>query len=71
MNRSGYGMLTDLNRLVGEALTVLERLAEFPELQQRDFTMRRIRFQEQLANVNIEVLHHLGESSRFRVVSAG
>jgi hypothetical protein len=64
MDRSVYGLLADLNRLVGESLTVLERLAEFPELQQRDFAMRRIRFQEQLANVNIEVLHHLGETEQ-------
>ena len=64
MNRSAYGLLTDLNRLVGETLTVLERLAEFPELQQRDFAMRRTRFREQLANVNIEVLHHLGEAEQ-------
>jgi hypothetical protein len=64
MNRSAYGLLTDLNRLVGEALTVLERLADFPELQQRDFAMHRIRFQEQLANVNLEVLHYLGEAEQ-------
>ena len=70
MDRSVYALLAELNHTLLQALSILERLAKFPELQQRDFAMRRIRFQEQLANVNIEVLHHLGGAEQRRMLEA-
>jgi hypothetical protein len=64
MDRSAYAHLTELNSAVGQALSILEKLADFSELQTEDFAMRRVYLREHLAKANIEVLHHLGEAEQ-------
>lgn len=70
MDRSVYAQLTELNRAVGEALVILEKLGEFPELQQEDFAMRSTYLSEHLAKANIEVLHVMGEAEQKWMLAA-
>jgi hypothetical protein len=41
MDRNALGYLTDLNRKVEGALALLEKLAEYPELNNEDFFIFR------------------------------
>ena len=46
MDRNALGYLTDLNRNVEGALTLLEKLAEYPELNNEDFIIYQSCFRE-------------------------
>jgi hypothetical protein len=70
MDRSAYALLAELNHAVEQALGILEKLAEFPELRTEDFAMRRVYLREHLAKANIEVLHHLGEAEQQWMLAA-
>ncbi|HWZ50334.1 MAG TPA: hypothetical protein VNW54_02605 [Granulicella sp.] len=59
MDRRALGYLTDLNRNVEDALTVLAKLAEYPELSHEGFTIHQSYFREFLADANIEVMDAL------------
>jgi hypothetical protein len=64
MDRNALGYLTDLNRNVEGALTLLEKLAEYPELNNEDFIIFRSYFLEYLADTNMMVIDALGESEQ-------
>lgn len=70
MDRSAYALLVELNSAVGQALSSLEKLAEFPELRTEDFAMRRVYLREHLAKANIEALHYLGEAEQQWMLAA-
>jgi hypothetical protein len=61
MDRSALGCLTDLNRNVEGALALLEKLAEYPELNNEDFVIYQSCFREYLADANAMVLDALEE----------
>jgi hypothetical protein len=64
MDRSALGYLTDLNRNVEGALALLEKLAEYPELNNEDFIIYQSYFREYLADANAMVLDALEESEQ-------
>lgn len=64
MDRNALGYLTDLNRNVEGALALLQKLAEYPELKNEDFTVLQSHFREQLANTNLIVLDALDDSEQ-------
>jgi hypothetical protein len=70
MDRSVYALLAELNHSVGQAVSIFERLAEYPALQTEDFAMRRVYIREHLAKANIEVLHYLGEAEQAWMLAA-
>jgi hypothetical protein len=61
MDRNALGYLTDLNRNVEGTLTLLEKLAEYPELNNEDFIIYQSYFREHLADANMIVLDALEE----------
>ena len=61
MDRNALGYLTDLNRNVEGALALLEKLAEYPELNNEDFIIYQSCFREYLADANAMVLDALEE----------
>ena len=64
MDRNALGYLTDLNRNVEGALLLLEKLAEYPELNNEDFIIYQSYFREYLADTNMVVLDALEESEQ-------
>ena len=70
MDRNAFEHLAVLNRKVEEALAILEKLAEYPELRDEDFIVRQVYLREQVANVNMTVLNALGESEQKLMLSA-
>ena len=64
MDRNALGYLTDLNRNVEGALTLLGKLAEYPELNNEDFIIFQSYFREYLAYTNMIVLDALEESEQ-------
>ena len=61
MDRSALGYLTDLNRNVEDALALLEKLAEYPELNNEEFIIYQSYLREYLADANAVVLDALEE----------
>jgi hypothetical protein len=61
MDRNALAYLNDLNRSVDTALTALETLAQYPELNTDDFIIVQAHFREQLGNANMTVLEALEE----------
>jgi hypothetical protein len=70
MDRNALGYLTDLNRNVEGALNLLERLAEYPELNNEDFIIYQSYFREYLADTNMVVLDALAESEQETMLKA-
>jgi hypothetical protein len=70
MDRNALGYLTDLNRSVEGALTLLEKLAEYPELNNEDFIIFQSYFREYLADTNMIVLDALEESEQEAMLQA-
>ena len=70
MDRNALGYLTDLNRNVEGALAQLEKLAEYPELKDEDFTIYQSYFREYVADANILVLDALEESEQKAMLKA-
>ena len=70
MDRKAYEHLAELNRNVEDALTVLQKLAEYPELKDEDFVVRKAYLREHLANANLTVLNALENSEQVRMLSA-
>jgi hypothetical protein len=70
MDRNALGYLTDLNRNVEGALTLLEKLAEYPELNNEDFIIFQSYFREYLADTNMIVLDALEESEQETMLKA-
>jgi hypothetical protein len=70
MDRNALGYLTDLNRNVADALTLLEKLAEYPELNNEDFIIFQSYFREYLADTNMMVLDSLEESEQETMLKA-
>jgi hypothetical protein len=64
------GYLTDLNRNVEGVLTLLEKLAEYPELNNEDFIIFQSYFREYLADTNMMVLDALEESEQETMLKA-
>jgi hypothetical protein len=64
MDRNALGYLTDLNRNVEDAVALLEKLAEYPELNNEDFIIFQSYFREYLADTNLVVLDALEESEQ-------
>jgi hypothetical protein len=64
MDRNALGYLTDLNRNVESALVLLQKLAEYPEMKNEEFTILQSHFREQLANTNLIVLDALDDSEQ-------
>lgn len=56
MDRNALEYLTDLNRNVEGALALLEKLAEYPELNNEDFIIYQSYFREYLADRNMAVI---------------
>jgi hypothetical protein len=70
MDRNALGYLTDLNRNVEGALTLLEKLAEYPELNNEEFIIFQSYFREYLADTNMMVLDALEESEQETMLQA-
>jgi hypothetical protein len=70
MDRHALGYLTDLNRNVEGALTLLEKLSEYPELNNEDFIIFQSYFREYLADTNMMVLDALEESEQEAMLKA-
>lgn len=70
MDRNALGYLTDLNRNMEGALTLLEKLAEYPELNNEDFIVFQSYFREYLADTNMTVLDALAESEQETMLKA-
>jgi hypothetical protein len=61
MDHTAFEHLLMLNRNVNAAIETLQKLAEHPELNNEDFTVRRTYLREHLADANIQILHALKE----------
>jgi hypothetical protein len=61
MDRNALGYLADLNRNVEGAVALLEKLAEYPELNNEHFIIFQSYFREHLADTNLVVLDALEE----------
>lgn len=70
MDRNALGYLTDLNRNVENALALLEKLAEYPELNNEDFIIYQSYFREYLADTNMAVIDVLEESEQRTMIKA-
>jgi hypothetical protein len=70
MDRNALEYLTDLNRNVEGALVLLEKLAEYPELNNEDFIIYQSYFREYLADTNMVVLDALEESEQETMIKA-
>src|ERR1700733_2444641 len=70
MDRNALVYLTDLNRNVEGALTLLEKLAEYPELNNEDFIIYQSYFREYLADTNMMVLDVLEECEQETMLKA-
>ncbi|WP_213803739.1 hypothetical protein [Granulicella sp. dw_53] len=70
MDRNALGYLADLNRNVEGALLFLEKLAEYPELNNEDFIIYQSYFREYLADTNMMVLDALEESEQETMLKA-
>ena len=70
MDRNALGYLTELNRNVEGAVALLEKLAEYPELNNEDFIIFQSYFREYLADTNLVVLDALGESEHKTMLTA-
>jgi hypothetical protein len=70
MDRNALGYLTDLNRNVEGALTLLEKLAEYPELNNEDFIIFQSYFREYMGDTNMMVLDALEESEQETMLKA-
>ena len=64
MDRNALGYLADLNRNVEGAVALLEKLAEYPELNNEHFIIFQSYFREYLADTNLVVLDALEESEQ-------
>jgi hypothetical protein len=64
MDRNALGYLTDLNRNVEAVLSLLEKLAEYPELQDDHFRVLQAYFREHLADTNLAVIDALEVSEQ-------
>ena len=70
MDRNALGYLTDLNRNLEGALTLLEKLAEYSELNKEEFTIYQSYFGEYMADTNMIVLDPLEESEQVTMLKA-
>jgi hypothetical protein len=70
MDHNALGYLTELNRNVEGALTLLEKLAEYPELNNEDFIIYQSYFREYLADTNMAVIDPLEESEQEIMIKA-
>jgi hypothetical protein len=70
MDRNALGYLTDLNRNVEDALTLMEKLSEYPELNNEDFIIYQSYFREFLAHTNMIVLDAVEESEQETMLKA-
>jgi hypothetical protein len=59
MDRTALEDLIELNRNVQGALTLMEKLSQYPELNHEDFVIYQSYFQEYLADTNMLVLEAL------------
>ena len=64
MDRNSLGYLADLNRSVEAVLSLLGKLAEYPELQDDHFTVLQVYFREHLADTNLAVISALEVSEQ-------
>ena len=64
MDRNALEYLTDLNRNLEGALTLLEKLAEYSELNNEEFTIYQSYFGEYMADTNMIVLDPWRSPSR-------
>jgi hypothetical protein len=64
MDRDAFRHLSAWNQNMESALEILAKLAEYPELQEEGFLIRRTYFEEQLTSVNLLVLQQLQESEQ-------
>src|SRR5258708_31733768 len=70
MDRNALGYLVDLNRNVEDALALLGKLAEYPELNNEDFIIYQAYFREYLADTNMAVIDALEESEQETMLKA-
>jgi hypothetical protein len=70
MDGNALAYLNDLNRGVETALTMLETLAQYPELNNDGFVILQAYFREQLGDVNVTVLAALEEWEHDQMLAA-
>jgi hypothetical protein len=70
MDHSVFEHLASLNRNVDAAINTLRKLAEHPELQGEDFTVREAYFRECVASVNVSILDAMEESEQQTIANA-
>jgi hypothetical protein len=70
MDHSVFEHLALLNRNVDAAVDTLQKLAEYPELQDEGFTVRQAYLRECQASVNVSVLDAMEESEQAAIGSA-
>jgi hypothetical protein len=64
MDRNAFKHLAAWNQGMEESLEVLRKFAEYPELNEEEFTIKEAYFQEQLASVNLTILHLLEKAEQ-------
>jgi hypothetical protein len=70
MDRNALGYLVDLNRNVEGALALMEKLAEYPELNTEEFIIYQSYLREYLADTNMVVIDALAESEQETMMKA-
>jgi hypothetical protein len=70
MDRNALGYLTELNRNVESALSLLVKLAEYPELNREDFIVYQSYFRESLSDANLDVIDALEEFEQEAMLKA-
>lgn len=62
MDHIAYRYLASFNRSIGAALSVLQKLSEYPELQTDSFLAYQAYFREHLSDANLSILEALHDS---------
>jgi hypothetical protein len=70
MDRNALGYLTELNRNVENAVSLLVKLAEYPELNREDFIVYQSYFRESLSDANLDIIDALEEFEQEAMLKA-
>jgi hypothetical protein len=70
MDRNALRYLSDLNQNVESAVSLLEKLAEYSELNKEHFIIYQSYFRDYLADANLDVIDALEESEQETMIKA-
>jgi hypothetical protein len=70
VDRNALSYLNEVNQSMDDVFAMLDKLAEYPELQKDDFIVLGAHFREHLSNANMAVLNALEESEEEEMMTA-